>query len=142
MKKICEYIILFLVYGIIYEFIEVVYKGGFQYLNLSMFLTGGACGCIIGALNECVFTREMSIVKQVLIGGSIVTVFEFFVGCYVNLYLHMNVWDYTGIPGNILGQICLPFFFAWCGLSFICIFLDDCLRSLLFKKDKPKYHIF
>ena len=28
-----------------------------------------------------------------------------------------QIWDYRRMPGNVRGQICLPFTLAWCGLS-------------------------
>ena len=77
-----------------------------------------------------------------LIGGAIITVVEFVSGCIINLWLGWNVWDYSHIPLNILGQICLPFFFAWVGRSLVGIVLDDIIRWLCFGEEKPRYKIF
>ena len=60
-----------------------------------------------------------------MIGGVLVTALEFITGLIVNVWLGLNVWDYSNLPLNLMGQICLPFFFAWVGLSVVAIILDD-----------------
>ena len=111
-----------------YYSIEVLYRG---YSHWSMFLLGGLCGVLIGLLNEK--NKTISIWKQGLYGACIVTILEFIVGLIINLGLNWNIWDYSNVPFNILGQICLPFSIIWYGLSIICVFLDDWLRKILFK---------
>lgn len=63
--------------------------------------------------------------KQMLLGSVIITLLEFVCGCIVNLLLHWNVWDYSNLPFNILGQICLPFSILWFFISFVAIVIDD-----------------
>ena len=48
---------------------------------------------------------------QSILGAIIITIFEFIVGVIVNIILKWNVWNYATVPFNIMGQICLPFFF-------------------------------
>ncbi|MBQ3003172.1 MAG: hypothetical protein IJD82_05525, partial [Clostridia bacterium] len=38
---------------------------------------------------------------------------EFVTGLIVNHWLHLSVWDYSDVPLNLLGQICLPFSLVW-----------------------------
>ena len=38
---------------------------------------------------------------------------EFLFGLLVNRVLHLHVWDYSALPLNIMGQICLPFSLIW-----------------------------
>ena len=64
---------------------------------------------LIGLINE-VIPWEMAFWKQCIIGSFVVTGIEFVSGCIVNLWLGWNVWDYSHLPLNLLGQICLPFF--------------------------------
>lgn len=71
-----------------------------------------------------------------------VTVAEFVAGLILNVWLGLGIWDYSDMPGNILGQICPQFSFAWLGLSLVAIVLDDWLRYWLFREDKPHYTIF
>ena len=42
-----------------------------------------------------------------------ITGIEFLTGVVVNIVLKMNVWDYSAMPGNILGQVCLPYSLLW-----------------------------
>lgn len=105
-----------------------------------MFLLGGLCFIIIGALNEHL-PWEMSIIKQSLIGSAIITGLEFIFGFILNIVLKLQVWDYSHLPLNILGQICLPFSLAWIGLSIVAIVIDDYLRWKLFNEEKPHYHL-
>ena len=65
----------------------------------------------------------------------IIVTIEFFSGCILNIWLGLGVWNYSNMPYNILGQICLPFSIAWFFLSYIAIKLDDYLRKLLFNED-------
>lgn len=41
------------------------------------------------------------------------TTFEFCVGMMVNVWYGWHVWDYSREPGNLLGQVCPLFSFAW-----------------------------
>ena len=53
----------------------------------------------------------------------------------INLYLNLNIWDYSNLPFNILGQVCPQFFILWVILSVPCIYLGDFLRKILFKEE-------
>ena len=54
-----------------------------------------------------------------LFAGSAVltTVLEFITGCIVNLRFGLGVWDYSSVPFNLLGQVCLPFSVGWSMLT-------------------------
>lgn len=135
LQNIFKYFNLFLIGGGVYYMIELFYRG---YSHWTMFILGGICFIIIGAINE-IFSWDTPFWKQCLIGGSVITTLEFITGCIVNLWLKWNVWDYSNTPLNILGQICLPFFLIWVLLSGVAIVLDDWLRYWLFKEEKPHY---
>lgn len=137
-KELAKDIILWLVGGAIYVGIEFLYRGSSHW---TMFIVGGLCFLFIGFINEFL-PWDLALWKQMLIGGAIITIIEFLSGCVINLWLGWGVWDYSHIPLNILGQICLPFFFAWVGLSLIGIVLDDVIRWLCFGEEKPRYKIF
>lgn len=122
--------------GLIYVLIEILFRG---HSHWTMFLVGGLCFWLIGLINE-IIPWEMSLWKQCIIGSTIVTVVEFLSGCIINLWLGWNVWNYSDMPFNLLGQICLPFSIAWVGLALVAIILDDCLRYWLFGEEKPHYH--
>ena len=71
--------------------------------------------------------------------AAMVTAAEFAAGCVLNLWLGLGVWDYTDMPFNLMGQICLPFSAAWIVVSAAAILLDDWLRWQLYGEDKPHY---
>ena len=138
MKKIMsilKFLILFVFGGVIYFLIEILWRG---YSHWTMFLLGGLCFVIVGAINNFI-PWKMKFEKQMAIGAIIITILEFIVGVVVNLILKWNIWDYSMLPFNILGQICLPFSLIWFLLSGVIIIVDDYLRYKLFKEDKPKY---
>ena len=84
----------------------------------------------------------MPFVQQMMIGAVIITAVEFLSGCIINLWLGWNVWDYSGMPFNILGQICIQFTFLWFFISAVGIVLDDYLRHWWFGEEKPHYIIW
>lgn len=137
-KQWLKIFILFLIGGFIYVAIELGFRG---HSHWTMFLLGGLCFILIGGLNNYI-PWEMSIIKQGIIGALIVTSLEFIFGLVLNLYLNLGIWDYSNMPFNILGQICLPFSIAWFFLSLVAIFVDDWLRYVLFKEERPHYHLF
>ena len=106
-----------------------------------MFLVGGICFLLIGGLNNWL-PWEMSLLKQMAIAAMLVTVVEFISGCIINLWLGWNVWNYSNMPFNILGQICLPFTVLWFFMAFAAILLDDCLRWLWFEERFPEYYFW
>lgn len=52
-----------------------------------------------------------------LAGAVIITAVELVFGIAFNLILKEHVWDYSNVPLNFLGQICLPFSLLWFLLS-------------------------
>lgn len=136
-KLLTKYIFLFLVGGFVYMVIELMWR---QKTHWSMGILGGICFLEIGLINE-ILSWELGIVKQAIIGASLVTINEFITGLIVNVWLGWNVWDYSNLPLNIMGQICLPFFFLWIVISIIGIVLDDYLRYRFFGEERPRYYI-
>ncbi len=142
--------ILFLFGGGLYCCFELLWRG---YTHWTMFLVGGLCFVIMGLLNEHKYTWDMPMLYQALISAVIITGFEFVTGCIVNLWLKWNIWDYSGLPFNLLGQICLYYFFLWIPLSVLGIVLDDWIRYGAYrlfrhafprmqKREKPHYQLF
>jgi uncharacterized membrane protein len=131
-------LILFLMMGFLYYRIEILWRG---YSHWSMVIVGGLCGLLIGQINE-VFTWNMALWKQQSIATVIVLALEFISGCILNIWLKLGIWDYSLMPFNVLGQVCLIFAFLWYWLSLACIILDDLLRWKLFGEYKPHYKLF
>lgn len=132
-----KYIYLFLMGGLTYYSLEILWRG---YSHVSMILCGGLCFLSIGALNQ-IFGSSLSLLQQMLISSVIITTLEFITGLIVNRWLKLNVWDYSDMPFNILGQVCLPYTLLWFFLSLAAIFLDDALRHYVFQESWPLYYI-
>lgn len=135
LKRYHKEIILWLIGGLLYMGIELMWRG---YSHWTMFVLGGICFVLLGRINE-VIPWNMPLWQQALIGTAIITGLEFITGCIVNLWLGWNVWDYSNVPFNVLGQICLPYILLWIPISLTGIFLDDYLRHWFFKEERPHY---
>lgn len=48
-----------------------------------------------------------------LCGGTAATAAEYFDALYHQRALKVSFWDYSGLPGNLQGRVCLPFSLAW-----------------------------
>ena len=118
--------------------IEMLYRG---HTYWSMGILGGVSFVSIGLINE-VLSWDTPLAIQALIDSIMITLYEFITGVILNIWLGLGVWDYSHMPFNLLGQICLPFTLAWCGLSLVGIILDDYLRYWFFNEEKPRYKLF
>ncbi len=137
MNQAFKYVFLWLVGGFIYIGMELAFRGRSHW---TMFLLGGVCFVCLGLINELI-PWEMPLFKQMLIGMIIITYFELLTGCIVNIWLGWGIWDYSHMPGNILGQICPLFTFFWFWISGAGIILDDWLRYWLFGEERPHYKL-
>ena len=124
--------------GFVYYLIELAWRGR---SHPSMFIVGGVCLLLLGGVNKW-FPWSLGLVWQALIGAAVITAVEFAAGVVVNLWLGLNVWDYGELPLNLLGQVCLWFFFAWIPVAAFGIWLDDWLWHMLFGDEKPHYKLF
>lgn len=142
MIKLCnntlKYIFLFFIGGYAYCGVELLFRG---FTHISMLVAGGICFVLIGSLNEA-FPKGISLISQMAISAIIVTTVEFIVGLIVNVWLGLNVWDYSSLPYNFMGQICLLYFNIWFMLSLAAILLEDYLRYFLLGEEKPHYKVF
>jgi Predicted membrane protein len=138
MDKILKYLFLWVVGGTVYVGIELVYRG---YSHWAMFVLGGICFICLGLINHAI-EWTMPLWKQVSIGVIIVTVLEFIAGCIVNIWLDWEVWNYSMLPFNILGQICPQFIVLWFPVCLFGIVLDDWVRYLFFGEKRPYYKCF
>lgn len=136
-KSVLKYVALFLFGGVTYYLIEILWRG---YSHWTMFMLGGLCFVAVGLINN-IFPWTMKLELQAFIGAIIITLLELIVGLIVNVMLNWSVWDYSDMPFNFLGQICLPFSLLWYVLSIVIILLDDYIRYKFFGEQKPTYII-
>lgn len=133
-----KYLFLFLTGGFTYFYLEILYRG---FSHFSMIICGGLAFILCGAINQLIHFK-ISVVTQMILSMFIITTLEFITGYIVNIQLGWNVWDYSGLPFNLLGQICLAYSLIWLILSPVCIFVDDIIRWKIFDEEKTQYKWF
>ena len=111
-KRIARTVSLFLAGGYLYGLVEILYRGR---THPSMFLLGGVCLVCIGGVRRA--WPGAPLAKKMLVSGAHITVAELICGIVVNVILDMGVWNYSDVPFNLLGQICLPCSAAWCRVA-------------------------
>lgn len=136
MSKILKYVTLFLIGGLMYYALEVIFRG---FSFPAMFVCGGLCFILCGVINEK--NRCMPLILQMLVASIGITAIEFAFGLVLNVWLGLGMWDYNNMPGNILGQICPQFTVLWFFLSAAGIVLDDFIRWMFFDEEFPHYHL-
>ncbi len=116
---------LFLTGGVGYPLLELLSRGR---TDVSMAAAGGVCLCLIEKIC-CTGMKGKHWIARCAAGSGIITGVEFLTGLVVNVGLKMNVWDYSGLPGNFLGQICPAFSLVWFFITIpamgICAFMKN-----------------
>lgn len=138
--KINKSILLFLVGYCTYISIEVTYR------NISypiMGICGGLAILLLDKINDNI-SWNIDLCLQGLCGSALITFFELIIG---EIALHTSLlpimWDYSNVPLNFDGVICLPFSIAWFFLSILAIFLADAINYYVLDKPQvPYYNLF
>lgn len=131
-RAFLKYFTVFVLGALIYGCIEIGARG---YTHITMGLLGGMSMTAIHITND---QRRQGLNYFLQIGmiTFFITSIEFIAGEILNVQLGMNIWDYSDMPYNLDGQICLPFVGFWIILSVIGIAFDDFIRWKLFDEDK------
>ena len=135
MKKYLKVILLCLIGGFLYICTELAWRGRTHW---TMFFLGGVCAYLVGLINQN-RRKCVPLVRQGIIGSIIITTLELFTGLIVNLWLEWDVWDYSNLPFNLCGQICLLYSVLWFFFSIIIVLYDDELRNIIYKEEIPHY---
>ncbi len=123
--KIWKTAVLFYIGGTAYMTLEFLWRG---YSHGSMFIAGGLCFLLIGHLGRV--HPRLNLPLRAVTGALIVTMVELAAGMMVNR--HYTVWDYRGLPGNFMGQICPLFTALWIPVSVLAMVLYDQMDQRLF----------
>ena len=121
--------------GFLYCLIEILYRG---YTHVSMFLLGGLCFLCIGGIRRTF--RCGSAAQKMLLCAGVITLLEFLCGAVVNLLLGLAVWDYSSMPMNVMGQVCISYSAAWCLLAVPAMGLDALLCRYAWGMERRMYH--
>lgn len=84
---------------------------------------------------------EMSLLAQTVICATAITVVEFVAGVILNTWLMLDIWDYSAMPGNVMGQICPQFYLVWIALSMFGIVMLDWMRYSIEGGEHPHYRL-
>lgn len=119
------YLFLFIAGGIFYVVLEFFWRG---HSHVSMAIAGGVCAVLMYG----VLTRIPDVVLPIraLIGAVIITAVEYVTGAVVNVRMGLRVWDYSALPANCYGQICLRYSVLWLLLSVPAVVLIDVVFRL------------
>lgn len=129
LKNGFRYVFVFLLGAVIYNLVEVIFRG---YTHWSMSVAGGSVLLIFYLLSD--WLAALHPVIGGMIGALVITCIELIAGVIFNILLRQDVWDYSNMPLNFLGQICLPFSAVW----FILYFPAEYLCLALKRKFEPK----
>lgn len=126
-KRFNQDTLIFAIGSVSYSLIEIIWRG---YTHWTMMITGGVCFLVLfRVFNRIAHTKLW---KKCAVGACVITGIEFTVGCIVNLWLQMNVWDYSFLPLNLMGQICPLYTFLWGLLSIPIVYLSGKIKQKLF----------
>lgn len=137
MKRLSEYLFLWALGGCIYYSFEMLFRG---FSHWSMFILGGICFVFFAVQGKMLLWQDplwLQLVRCMVF----VTSMEFITGIIVNKWLHMQVWDYSRLPLQLFGQICVPFIIIFSGLAAVGIILSGYLMHWLYQEPKPHYYI-
>ena len=132
-KLIIKYVVLFVMGGLVYCGIELMWR---ERTHISSFIMGGTAILVVGGLNEG-YDWDMPVWYQMLLSSLFITAMEYVVG--INFNADYHIWDYRELWLNIDGQICLGYSLLWGLLGLVGILLDDFIRWIFFGEEKPKY---
>ncbi|NCC69402.1 MAG: hypothetical protein EOM14_14665, partial [Clostridia bacterium] len=92
---------------VLYGAIELLWRGRTHW---TMLIAGG----ISFSVMYLIATRSnWTLPQKWICSAAVITTLEFVIGSIVNIRLGWNVWDYSGRPFNLYGQICLLYSVLW-----------------------------
>lgn len=130
MKGLKSDLSLFTLGGCAYGAIELLWR---HRTHWTMLITGGACFVALFKLYKK--HPNLPTLEKCVLGSGVITVIELAVGCVVNLWLKMNVWDYSTVPFNFMGQICVLYSMLW---GILCIPINKICKAILKAQKKAE----
>lgn len=128
-----EFFSIYLFGAIGYGSLETMWRG---YTHWTMLLAGGVCCCLMHLIATRMHERLW---KKWIMCAFAITAVEFVTGCIVNLRLGWQVWDYSSMRANLMGQICPMFSLIWLLLSIPCVSVMQLLKKYVFVSKKHRH---
>ena len=147
MTKLSNFLLSMLMWtwgGTLYFFMEVVYKtltGNPDHISWTMIIVAFIL-CIPLERFGDELPWEMPMILQTIICAVAITITELISGLILNVWLGLHVWDYSELPFNFMGQICLQFSLLLVVLSYFGIKAFDWIRYTIVGGIKPQYKMF
>lgn len=139
MKCFVKNLVMFIVGFCVYITIETVFRG---YSFWQMGICGGLAVVILDKINDRI-SWDTDTIVQCLCGALLITAMELVIGLCVKWAGLPPMWDYSNMPLNFCGVICLPFSVVWFFLSLVAIWLADAINYYVFGEEpRPYYKLF
>ena len=127
LKRLRCPITVFLFGAFVYGTLEIIWRG---FTHPTMLFLGGTCLVVIYALERSIGNKAEIVVRSFLY-ALMITAAEFLCGIIFNIVMKLDVWDYSALPCNFLGQVCLEFFLVWFLLAVLCCHICKIMRYAL-----------
>jgi len=126
-----EYPTIFSLGGCVYMLLEICWRG---FSHWSMGICGGICFLAIYICDSKM--KKVNLALKCLAGCLFITLAEFCTGYLVNIVLNWNVWDYSHLKLNIMGQICVLYTLLWFALCFPSFYIARVIKEKIFTSTK------
>ena len=141
MKKIIGKLGLFLSCGFIYCMIEILFR---NWSHWSMLVLAGFLGVFcVDSVNN-VLSFDCDYIVQILISTILCTIGEGISGIILNVWLQLNVWDYSKMAFGtfFFGQCNVIFCVAWALIiGLFAIFYCDAINYYILKIEPCPYYV-
>lgn len=125
MQKIKRDTAIFLIGGVGYGIIEILWRG---HTHPTMTVAGGISFLMFSKIAKRY--REKPLIFKAVLCALGVTALELVFGLIFNVVFKMHVWDYSSQPFNLFGQICPKFSFVWMALALLFVPLADLINKI------------
>ncbi|MDE6260547.1 MAG: putative ABC transporter permease [Oscillospiraceae bacterium] len=99
--------------GVLYGLLEILWRG---HTHWTMMVLAAALCIPLDLANEHM-PWALPLWVQAILGGLTITAGELLAGLILNVWLGLDIWDYSTEWGNVLGQICPLYAGLWCLLA-------------------------
>ena len=138
MKKVLKSLVMFFTGFSHYLLIEYMFRG---YTFVLMGVLGGIAIVILDKINDEI-SWNVDLLVQSMLGANLITFMELVVGLIAKYTSLLPVmWDYSNMPLNYKGIICIPFYAAWMALSIVAIFIADAINYYIFHDTICPYYL-
>lgn len=141
MRNLLRSVVLWVFGGALYFLCEVMWKlahGRPEAISWTMLVLAAIICIPLDLVNERL-PWAMPLWQQALLGGLGITLAELAAGLVLNVWLCLDIWDYSRLPLNLWGQISLGWYAVWVLVAGGGIVLFDWLRYWLYNERRPTY---